>query len=153
MLEGKRYLLAILVMAVILVPLSLLIENFNADTDIKTVARQELISELANPKTPLYIEVLSRNCNSGDCNENDKVVRELAADYRGKIKFLRVYVEEVPDAGDILGVHSTPSGVLVVPSSANVQTMGAGAANGNYSPVEGFGSRLRLKQLFDSVTP
>ena len=153
MLTGKQYLLVLSLMAVVLLPLSFLVENFHSDVDVKTVGKQALTSELTNPATPIYIEVLSRNGNSAECAENHKVVAELASEYRSKIKFLRVFVEEVPDAESILGVHGTPSGVLVTPSSpADMQVMTAGAGE-HYSPVDGFGSRSRLKQLFDAITP
>ncbi len=153
MLTGKQYLLALLLMAVVLLPLSFLAENFNSDVDVKTVGKQELTSELAHPTTAIYVEVLSRNCHSAECSENHKVVAELASEYRGKIKFLRIFVEDVPDAESILGVHGTPSGVLVTPlTPAEIQNMGVGAAE-HYSPVEGFGNRLRLKKLFETVSP
>ncbi len=153
MLTGKQYLLVLLLMAVVLLPLSFLVENFNSDADVKTVGKQELTSELAHPTTAIYVEVLSRNCHSAECSENHKVVAELASEYRGKIKFLRIFVEEVPDAERILGVHGTPSGVLVTPpTAAEIQNMDVGATE-HYSPVEGFGNRLRLKQLFDAVSP
>ncbi len=154
MLTGKQYVLVLALMAVVLLPLSFLVENYHSDVDVKTVGRQDLTSELAHPETPIYIEVLSRNCHSVECTENHKVVAELACEYRGKIKFLRVFVEEVPDAESILGVHGTPSGVLVTPSSpANVRNINAAGGGEHYSAVEGFGSRLRLKQLFDAVSP
>lgn len=150
MLTGKRYLLVLTLMAVVLLPLSFLVENFNSDVDVRTVGKQELTSELAHPTIPVYVEVLSRNCHSVECTENHKVVAELASEYRGKIKFLRVFVEEVPDAESILGVHGTPSGVLVTPPSpAEMQRMGGE----HYSPVDGFGNRLRLKRLFETVSP
>lgn len=153
MLTGKQYLLVLLLMAVVLLPLSFLAENFNSDADVRTVGKQELTSELAHPTTAIYIEVLSRNCHSAECSENHKVVAELASEYRGKIKFLRVFVEEVPDAESILGVHGTPSGVLVTPPTpAEIQNMDVDAAE-HYSRVEGFGNRLRLKKLFDTVSP
>lgn len=154
MLTGKQYMLVLALMAVVLLPLSFLVENFHSDVDVKTVGKQDLTSELAHPQTPIYVEVLSRNCHSAECTENHKVVAELASEYRGKIKFLRVFVEEVPDAESILGVHGTPSGVLVTPvSAANMRNANAAAGGEQYSPVEGFGSRLRLKQLFDAIAP
>lgn len=153
MLTGKQYMLVLAIMAVVLLPLSSLVENYHSDVDVKTVGKQDLTSELAHPQTPIYVEVLSRNRRSLECTENHKVVAELASEYRGKIKFLRVFVEDVPDAESILGVHGTPSGVLVAPvSPANMQSMGAGEGV-QYSPVEGFGSRLRLKKLFDAISP
>lgn len=148
MLSGKQYLLALILMALVLVPLSLLVENFHTDIDVTTVGKQELTSELANARTPIYVEVLSRS--SVECAENHKVVAELASEYRGKIKFLRVFVEDVPDAESILGVHGTPSGVLITPEPADMHSMGSGTG-AQYSPVDGFGSRFRLKQLFDRV--
>ena len=148
---GKQYLLILALMAVVLLPLSWLVENYHADIDVTTVGKQELTSEIANAKTPIYIEV-SRH-NSVECTENHKVVAELASEYRGRIKFLRVFVEDVRDAPSILGVHSIPSGVLVTPAPANMPIMGAGAGTQSYSPLDGFGSRARLKQLFDMVAP
>ncbi len=148
MLTGKQYLLALVLMALVLVPVSFLVENFHADIDVTTVGKQELTSELANAQTPIYVEVVCRN--SAECTENHKVVAELASEYRGKIKFLRVFVEDVPDAESILGVHGTPSGVLVIPTPANLPNMGPGD-KAQYSPIDGFGSRHRLKQLFDRV--
>lgn len=148
MLSGKQYLLALILMALVLVPASLLVENFHTDVDVTTVGKRELTNELANPQTPIYVEVLSRS--SVECAENHKVVAELASEYRGKIKFLRVFVEDVPDAESILGVHGTPSGVLITPTPADMRNMGA-AGGAQYSPVDGFSSRFRLKQLFDGV--
>ncbi len=148
MLSRKQYLLALVLMALVLVPLSWLVENFHSDVDITTVGRQELTSEIADPKTAIYVEVLSRS--SAECTENHKVVAELASEYRGRIKFLRVFVEDVPDAESILGVHGTPSGVLITPAPKEMRTMGADAG-AQYSPVDGFSSRFRLKQLFDRV--
>ncbi len=108
---------------------------------------------MAHPTTAIYVEVLSRNCHAAECTENHKVVSELASEYRGKIKFLRVFVEDVPDAESILGVHGTPSGVLITPASpADLQTANADHAE-HYSPLDGFTNRLRLKRLFDTVLP
>ena len=148
---GKQYLLVLALMAVVLLPLSWLVENFHADIDVTTVGKQELTSEIANATTPIYVEVLQHN--SVECAENHKVVAELASEYRGRIKFLRVFVEEVPDAPSILRVHSIPSGVLVTPAPASMTNMGAGAGTQTYSPIDGFGSRARLKQLFDMAAP
>ncbi len=148
MLTGKQYLLALVLMAVVLLPLSILIENFHSDIDVTTVGKQQLTSELANAQTPIYVEVVSHT--SVECAENHKIVSELASEYRGKIKFLRVFVEDVPDAESILGVHGTPSGVLITPKPPDMRGMAAGDG-AQYSPIDGFGSRLRLKQLFDQV--
>lgn len=68
MLSRKQYLLALVLMALVLVPLSWLVENFHSDVDIATVGRQELTSEIANAKTAIYVEVLSRS--SAECTEN-----------------------------------------------------------------------------------
>lgn len=153
MVSGKRYLLLMLLMAAVLLPLTFALEQILGESSITTVSRQALTDQLAHPATPLYIEVSSRNCFTAECAENHRVVQELANDYRGKIKFLRVYVEDVPDVESILGVHGTPSGVLVTPDHVPIrQGMGGGNSN-SYSPVDGFGSRLRLKQLFDSLAP
>jgi hypothetical protein len=153
MLSGKQHLLALLLVALVLVPLSFFAENFNIDANVRTVDKQVLTSELANPTTPVYVEVLSRDRHSAECSENHKVVAELASEYRGRIKFLRVYIEEVPDAESILGVHGTPSGVLVVPDTDPAHRLEIGQGHPTYSLVEGFGSRLRLKQLFEKVMP
>lgn len=158
MLSGKQYLLIILLMAVVLVPISALVETFKSDLDIQTVGQSELTSELNQPAKPLYIEVLSRDCHSADCTENHKVLGELASEYRGRIKFLRVFVEDVPDAERILGVHGTPSGVLIVPQRTTHQQSldgddGGGESATDSTPVDGFGNRNRLKKLFESVAP
>jgi len=98
MLSGKQYLFAFLLLAIVLVPISYFVENFNIDADVRTVDKQVLTNEIAHPLTPVYVEVLSRDCHSAECSENHKVVAELASEYRGRIKFLRVFVEDVPDA-------------------------------------------------------
>lgn len=148
MLTGKQYLLAIILMAAVLLPLSFLAESIHLNSDITTVDRSTLRQELSQTATPLFVEVLSRDCNSQECAENDKVVSELASEYRGKVKFLRVFVEDVPEAPQLLGVHSTPSGVLVEPHG----DVGALEETAKIrATVEGFGNRSTLKQLLSRL--
>lgn len=148
MLTAKQFLIAIVLMMAVLLPLSFLADSIHHNSDITTVDRSNLRTELATTSTPVFVEVLSRGCNSQACAENDKVVSELASEYRGKVKFLRVFIEDVPEAPQLLGVHSTPSGVLVRPGD----NVGALEETAKISAtIEGFGNRFTLKQLLDRL--
>jgi thioredoxin 1 len=74
--------------------------------DVNEVSLDQLLSE-ANGNSVVFMDFWAAWC--GPCKMADPVIKELAADYEGKITFVKINVDENPELSARYGVRSIPT--------------------------------------------
>jgi len=74
---------------------------------IKNVSKHEFDTEISNSKLPVLVDFWAPWC--GPCRMLSPVLDELAGEMNGKVKILKVNVDEEPELASKYGVMSIPT--------------------------------------------
>jgi thioredoxin len=78
---------------------------------VRPVTEEELRSEILESSAPLFVDFYATWC--APCRTMAPVLDELAEEYAGRIRFVKVDVEEETALAEALGITSVPTLVLV----------------------------------------
>lgn len=67
---------------------------------------------VASP-VPVVVDLVERGCQTQECAEHIREFDRLAGEYRGKLRFLRVFVEDSPGTASLIATGSLPAVVVV----------------------------------------
>lgn len=79
--------------------------------------------DVINSDLPVFVDFWAEWC--GPCRMVGPVVEELASDYEGKVKFVKVNVDEANDLASKYNVFSIPTLVLLKQGKVVSQQVGA----------------------------
>lgn len=102
------------------------------------VTTQTFDQEVINSNTPVVVDFWAPWC--GPCRAIGPVLDELAGEWAGKVKVVKLNVDEEPAIAQAFNVRGIPT--LVAMKGRDVVDLQVGAAN-----------RARLEKLFTSVAP
>ena len=80
-------------------------------------------SEVINSQIPVFVDFWAEWC--GPCRMVSPVVEELAGDYDGRVKFVKVNVDEAAELASKYQVYSIPTLVVFNKGEAVAQQVGA----------------------------
>jgi len=92
-------------------------------------------NEVLSSSTPVVVDFWAPWC--GPCRAIAPVVEELSTEFDGKVKFVKINVDDNPMVASQLGIRSIPTLKLFVNGAEKNQLVGAG-------------SKEQIKQLFSS---
>lgn len=79
--------------------------------------------DVINSKIPVFVDFWAEWC--GPCRMVSPVVEELASDYEGKVKFVKVNVDEANELASKYNVFSIPTLILLNKGEIVSQQVGA----------------------------
>jgi len=79
--------------------------------------------DVINSESPVFVDFWAEWC--GPCRMVGPVVEELANDYEGKVKFVKVNVDEANDLASKYNVFSIPTLILLDKGEIKSQQVGA----------------------------
>lgn len=83
--------------------------------NITEVTTQNFQAEVLKSKTPVYVEFyVGQGCKA--CEAQEAVVEKLAAEYKGKIKFVRVDANKQPAIAQAAGITHVPTHFFLNPA-------------------------------------
>lgn len=89
---------------------------------------KEWESEVIGSPVPVFVDFWAEWC--GPCRMVSPIVEELAGDYDGRVKFVKVNVDQASELASKYQVYSIPT--LVVFKGGEVVSTQVGAANKNH---------------------
>ena len=90
---------------------------------VKQVSNGDFDAEVLNSKTPVLIDFFAEWC--GPCKMMAPVLDEVARDYAGKIKVVKVDVDQAAETATRFGVTAMPTFVLVKDGRETYRRIGA----------------------------
>jgi thioredoxin 1 len=90
---------------------------------VKQVSDGDFDAEVLNSKTPVLIDFFAEWC--GPCKMMGPVLDEVARDYAGKLKVVKVDVDEAAETAARFGVTAMPTFVLVKDGQETYRRIGA----------------------------
>lgn len=91
-------------------------------------------SEVMHSETPVFVDFWAEWC--GPCRMVSPVVEELAGDYDGKVKFVKVNVDEAGDLAARYQVFSIPTLILLNKGKVVGQQVGAASKESYKNMIE-----------------
>ena len=89
---------------------------------IKNVSNHEFDPEISNSKLPVLVDFWAPWC--GPCRMLSPVLDELAGEMNGKVKILKVNVDEEPELASKYGVMSIPTVIAFKQGKATNKVVG-----------------------------
>lgn len=90
--------------------------------DVRHVTKSTFDTEVADPKLPVLVDFWAPWC--GPCKMLAPVLDELAGEMNGKVKILKVNVDEEPELASKFGVLSIPTVIAFKDGKATNKVVG-----------------------------
>jgi len=103
---------------------------------VKEISDADFQNEVMESSVPVLVDFWAPWC--GPCRAIAPVVDELASELDGKVKFVKINIDENPQVASQLGVRSIPTLKVFVSGAEKNQMVGAG-------------SKDQIKQLVSGV--
>jgi thioredoxin 1 len=90
---------------------------------VKDVTETDFDSEVLNSKVPVVVDLWAEWC--GPCRLYSPIVDQVAEEMTGKVKFVKVNVDNNPKLQEKYGVMSIPTTLLIVGGKLKAANIGA----------------------------
>jgi thioredoxin 1 len=93
---------------------------------LKQIGDSEFRTEVLESELPVFVDFFATWC--GPCHAIAPTVDRLAAQYQGKVKFVKVDVDESPDTASEYGIQGVPTLMVFKGGQVVKRMVGAGSA-------------------------
>jgi len=109
----------------LLLPLILIVSAYSAEAgaDVKAVGEKEFKTEVLDSKIPVFVDFWAPWC--GPCRMVGPIVEELAKKHKGKMKFVKVNVDDAPKLSAQYKITGIPMMAVFKNGKIAEQVMGA----------------------------
>jgi len=109
----------------LLLPLVLLVTAYSAESgsEVKAVSEKEFKTEVLDNKIPVFVDFWAPWC--GPCRMVGPIVEELAKKHKGKMKFVKVNVDDAPKLSAQYKITGIPMMAVFKNGKIAEQVMGA----------------------------
>lgn len=109
----------------LLLPLILIVSAYSAEAgaDVKAVSEKEFKTEVLDSKIPVFVDFWAPWC--GPCRMVGPIVEELAKKHKGKMKFVKVNVDDAPKLSAQYKITGIPMMAVFKNGKIAEQVMGA----------------------------
>ncbi|HEY9785362.1 MAG TPA: thioredoxin domain-containing protein [Candidatus Obscuribacterales bacterium] len=114
MMSWKQGLAFVFLMLAVILPFAIYQENASLNAHMVEVNETNFDREVMASTIPVFVDVTARDCSSVACTEHRRLVAQLAREYLGKVKFVRIYVDDFPEAVTLFSVSRVPEEVIVI---------------------------------------
>lgn len=90
---------------------------------VMDVSEKDFDSEVLKSDKPVVVDVWATWC--GPCRMFGPIIDEVAKEYEGKVKFVKVDADENQAIGEKYGIMSIPTTLLIVKGQLKAQSVGA----------------------------
>jgi thioredoxin 1 len=91
-------------------------------SDVIAATDKNFESEVMQSEQPVLVDFSATWC--GPCKKLEPVVHELAGDYSGRLKVVKVDVDQAPNTAQKFGVMSVPTVLLIQGGTVKDQVVG-----------------------------
>ena len=102
---------------------------------IKEITQQEWESKVINSDLPVFVDFWAEWC--GPCRMVSPVVEELSKEYVGKVKFVKVNVDQNSELASKYNIMSIPTLAIFHKGKIVVQKIGASSKESYKSMIDG----------------
>ena len=91
-------------------------------SEVLLATDQTFESEVMQAKQPALVDFSATWC--GPCKQLEPIVREIAGDYDGRLKVVKVDIDQAPNTAAKFGVMSVPTVLLIQGGAVKDQVVG-----------------------------
>ncbi len=91
-------------------------------SEVLLATDQTFESEVMQAKQPVLVDFSATWC--GPCKQLEPIVREIAGDYDGRLKVVKVDIDQAPNTAAKFGVMSVPTVLLIQGGAVKDQVVG-----------------------------
>lgn len=121
--SAKQFLLFLLLTGVLLLPFLLTDETAFTPNRVVEVNDSNFKSLVVANSVPVVVDIVERSCRTQECAEHMKEFDRLAGEFRGRLRFVRLYADESPRAASLIATQSVPSVVVIQSTSVGTLEM------------------------------
>lgn len=110
------------------------IANQDYQNTVKEISSKDWEHEVLGSQSPVFVDFWAPWC--GPCRNTAPVIEELAKDYSGKVKFVKVNVDDNADLATSYNVFSIPTLVLIDKERIITQQVGARSKSSYQAMIE-----------------
>ena len=91
-------------------------------SEVLLATDQTFESEVMQAQQPVLVDFSATWC--GPCKQLEPIVREIAGDYDGRLKVVKVDIDQAPNTAAKFGVMSVPTVLLIQDGAVKDQVVG-----------------------------
>lgn len=94
----------------------------NSNSHVTEVTVSNFEDEVLNSKTPVVIDFNADWC--GPCQQYSPIFEKVSGDYKGKVKFVSIDIDDSPELAAMFGIQALPTTMVIRPEADGTYSLG-----------------------------